>query len=109
MILQKTVVLDQDRTAIVRELTVAEVRQLLSEHHSLRQIPTLELLQSNHAEAKQILKNVIALPHGETLDQLPLSELLQIHAVFMELNQALFQLAAAMDPAAAIPDRPSSS
>lgn len=111
MRLEKTVLLDnQGRYAVVRELTVAEVRKLLSEHSTLSNVPTLELLTGRHAEAKQVLSQAITLaPFDETLDDLPLSELLLINVAFIELNQALFQLAAAREQVAAEPDRPSDS
>ncbi len=109
MRLSKTVPLDNHRTATLRELNVAEVRQLISEHSTLNQIPTLELLSGHHGEAKAVLHAAIQLPEGEALDDLPLSELLLINAAFIELNAALFQLAAAKDTAAATPDRPSNS
>ena len=109
MRLNKTIMLDAKRIATVRELTVAEVRQLISEHSTLSQVPTLELLGLNHGEAKSVLHTAISLPKGEALDELPLSELLLINEAFIELNQALFQLAAAKDQAAAAHDRQSNS
>ena len=75
----------------------------------MSQVPTLELLGGNHGEAQAVLCHSITLPNGETLDGLPLSELLMINDAFIELNQALFQVAAAMERAAADQDRPSSS
>lgn len=102
MRLQKVIPLDEaGRFATVRELTVAEVRQLLSEHCLLKQVPTLELLTSHHGEAKAVLHDAIGLPNNEALDDLPLSELLLISTAFVELNQALFQLAAAREQVAA--------
>lgn len=109
MRLSKTIPLNKGRFATVHELTVAEVRQLLSEHSTLSQAPTLELLRENHGEAKQVLSQAIELPKGETLDDLPLSEWLLINSAFIELNQALFQLAAAREQVAATQDRPSNS
>ncbi|MFA6701015.1 MAG: hypothetical protein WCS28_12705 [Thiomicrospira sp.] len=111
MRLEKIVTLDDaGRFATVRELTVAEVRQLLSEHCLLKQVPTLELLTSHHGEAKAVLQDAIELPNDEALDDLPLSELLQISEAFVQLNQALFQLAAAKEQVAAeTQDRPSSN
>lgn len=109
MILQKTVTLDRNRTATVYELTVAEVRQLLSEHCGLQQAPTLELLTDRHGEAKAMLATAIQLPDGEVLDDLPLSEWMAVHQAFVDLNQTLFQLAAARDQAAATQDRRSDS
>lgn len=109
MRLSKVVALDESRAATVRELTVAEVRQLLSEHSTLKQAPTMELLRANHGEASALLVAAIDLPEGEVFDELPLSELLMINAAFLDVNKALFQLAAAMEQVAVPPDRQSPS
>jgi len=101
MRLNHIVYLDETgRTATVRQMTVGEVRQLLTEHCAMTLSPVLELLGEHHFEAKAFLNDIVTPPDGETLDKLPFSELMLIDKVFMEANKAVFQQAAAMGAAA---------
>ncbi|MGR8932213.1 MAG: hypothetical protein ACU836_16405 [Gammaproteobacteria bacterium] len=101
MRLDHTLLLDeQGRTATVRELTVADVRQLLSEHCPFNKSPIMELLTDNQYLAKAFLSGIVIPPDGESLDKLPFTELVMIDKLFMEINQSVFLFAAAKGVAA---------
>ncbi len=93
MKLRKVVKLDANRSATVEELTVRQVRHLISQFSNLTAAPLQDLLGDKFAEAGELLKDCIALPNGENLDDLTGSEIEALSVAFKEVNAAFLRLA----------------
>ena len=93
MKLRKVVALDANRSATVHELTVKQVRHLVSQFSTLTAKPLHDLLGDKFAEAGALLNDCIDLPPGESLDDLTGSEIEALSEAFKEVNAAFLRLA----------------
>jgi hypothetical protein len=94
MRLEKTINLDENRAATIKELRVKDIRHLVSQFSTLSAVPMQDLLGERFAEANELLKDCITLPEGETLEDLTGSEIELISEAFLDVNTAFLKLIA---------------
>jgi len=94
MRLKKTIDLGDGRAAVVREMQVAFVRNLLVNlKRELRDLSVEELLGERFTELGSFFAELVELSDGDSLDSLTFSELQLIWNAFLEVNAAFFDLA----------------
>ncbi|WP_432745767.1 hypothetical protein ABXJ76_07815 [Methylobacter sp. G7] len=89
---QQSVRLDELRTVTVRELRVRDARKLLSQAKSLDQVDMQTLMVERFDELVVLLGDGIAMPDGETLEDLTFSEVALVKAALLEVNAAFLDL-----------------
>jgi len=93
MRLSKTVDLGEGRTAVVHEMQVQFVRNLLINiKGELAELQIEELLGERFTELISLSSELIELPGNESIDNLAFSELKAIWEAFKEVNAAFFDL-----------------
>lgn len=92
MRLQQSVKLDELRVVIVRELRVRDARKLLAQAKSLDQVDMQTLLVDRFDELVVLLGDGLAMPDGETLEDLTFSEVSLVKTALLEVNASFLDL-----------------
>lgn len=89
----KTIELSEGRLATVQELRVSEVRHLVSKFSDLANVDLKVMLFDRFAELSELTKQLLALPEGESIDDLTGSEIFAIVEAVLEVNRPFLALA----------------
>jgi|WetSurMetagenome_2_1015567.scaffolds.fasta_scaffold83266_1 hypothetical protein len=98
MRLIKTIFLDNQRAATVKELRVKDMRKLLAGFNGLTTISLTDLLGDRYEEVKGLIEPFFDLPDGEVLDDLTGSEIQLLIDGFKEVNADFLALAGLILP-----------
>lgn len=92
MRLQKTITLDENRSATIHELRVKDVRNIVAQVKSLDEADIRVLFSDRFDEMTGLLDSCLSLPDGESLADLTFSELNKIKDAVLEVNAAFLDL-----------------
>jgi hypothetical protein len=94
----QTVTLDKNAVAIVKEVSITDIRYLLSLSEKISQGEPLRVLTEHFDELLTIIHRFCELPKDYEVDELSGSELVQLWNGFIEVNSDFLAKAGALKP-----------
>lgn len=84
--------LGDGRQAIVKELRVRDARNMFAMAELLETMSMTDILTSRFSDAVNLLDDGIQMPAGETLEDLTISEMIEVKNKWLEINSHFLDL-----------------